>query len=105
MGGNVITVNNKGGYVNCSNAYGISFSQYYIRLPTSFVVENNTIELINGSYAVYIQNDIYASVTGNCLNTTHYCGDGAVYDNGNIIIQDNYCPQCSCVNCTCIHLV
>ena len=101
--GNTITVNNKGGYINGSNAYGISFSQYYIRLPTSFVVVNNTIELINGDYAVYIQNDYYASVTGNCLSTTHYCGDAAVYNNGNIIIQDNYCPQCNCVNCTCTH--
>jgi hypothetical protein len=103
ISGNTITVINKGDYETGHNAYGISFSQYYIRLPTSFVVENNTIELINGHYTVYIQADYYASVTNNCLTSMDACGNATVYDNGNIIIANNYCPQCDGVNCTCTH--
>lgn len=103
--GNEITITNKCDYETGYNAYGISFSQYYIRLPTSFVVENNTIELVNGHYAVYIQADVYASVTNNCLTSMDACGNATVYDNGNMVIADNYCPQCSDVNCTCLMIV
>lgn len=90
---NNITVNNKGGYVNGSNAYGISFSQYYTKIPDSFTISNNNITLINGDWAVYIQDYEYAEVTNNRLISTHYTGDGAVYDDGNgIIISGNHYP-------------
>ena len=99
--GNTITVTNVGNFVPGHNAYGISFSQYYSRLPTSFVVVNNTVDLINGHYTVYIQDAISGSVIHNCLSSMDECGNYSVYDNGHIIIADNYCPQCNGVNCTC----
>lgn len=99
--GNTITVTNVGNYVPGHNAYGISFSQYYARLPTSFVVVNNTVDLINGHYTVYIQDAINGSVIHNCLSSMDECGNYSVYDNGHITIADNYCPNCNGVNCTC----
>ncbi len=101
--GNTITVTNVGNYVPGHNAYGISFSQYYSRLPTSFVVVNNTVDLINGHYAVYIQDAIDGSVIHNCLTSMDACGNATVYDNGHITIADNYCPQCNGINCNCTH--
>ena len=87
---NTITVNNKGGYVNGSNAYGISFSQYYLRVPT-FEIFNNTIELINGDYAIYTQISNPGSyATFNNLTSTHYTGDNAAYHDGVIYINGNY---------------
>ena len=99
--GNTITVTNKGNYETGHNAYGISFSQYYARLPASFVVVNNTVDLINGHYTVYIQDAQSGSVIHNCLSSMDECGNYSVYDNGHIIIADNYCPNCNGVNCTC----
>ena len=101
--GNTITVNNKGNYTPGHNAYGISFSQYYLRVPTSFVVVNNTIELNEGHYTVYIQAGIDVNVTGNCLISMDACGNSSVYNPGNYTVINNYCPQCDGVNCTCIH--
>ena len=101
--GNAITVTNVGNYTTGHNVYGISFSQYYVRLPTSFVVVNNTVDLINGHYTVYIQDAISGLVIHNCLTSMDACGNATVYDNGHITIADNYCPQCNGVNCTCIH--
>ena len=101
--GNAITVTNVGNYTTGHKVYGISFSQYYARLPASFTVVNNTVELINGHYAVYIQDAINESVINNCLTSMDACGSATVYDNGHIIIADNYCPQCYEVNCNCNH--
>ena len=101
--GNAITVTNVGNYTTGHNVYGISFSQYYVRLLTSFVVVNNTVDLINGHYTVYIQDAISGLVIHNCLTSMDACGNATVYDNGHITIADNYCPQCNGVNCTCIH--
>ena len=90
VAGNSITVYNKGGYVNGSNAYGISFSQYYVSVPT-FEITNNTIELINGDYAIYTQISNPGSyATNNHLTSTHYTGDNAVYPDGVIYINGNY---------------
>ena len=101
--GNTITVNNKGNYETGHNAYGISFSQYYLRVPTSFVVVNNNIELTEGHYTVYIQAGIDVNVTDNCLISMDACGNSSVYNPGNYTVINNYCPQCDCVNCTCTH--
>lgn len=103
ISGNTISVNNKGDYAAGHNAYGISFSQYYTRLPTSFTVVNNTVELINGHYTVYIQGAQSGSVIHNCLTSMDACGNATVYANGNVTIVGNYCPQCDGSNCTCIH--
>jgi len=101
--GNTITVNNKGNYETGHNAYGISFSQYYLRAPTSFVVVNNNIELTEGHYTVYIQVGRYVNVTDNCLISMDACGNSSVYNPGTYIVENNYCPQCDGVNCTCVH--
>ena len=101
--GNAITVTNVDNYTTGHNVYGISFSQYYVRLPTSFVVVNNTVDLINGHYTVYIQDAQRGLVIHNCLSSMDACGNNSVYDNGHITIADNYCLQCEGVNCTCIH--
>lgn len=99
IAGNKITVYNKQGYVNGSNAYGISFSQYGNAAPI-FNITNNCVNLINGDYAVYIQySDLTTYVTNNCLNSTHYTGNNAVYQGANVYISGNYCCG-NCTNCT-----
>lgn len=101
IAGNKITVNNKQGYVQGSNAYGISFSQYGMAAP-KFNITNNCVNLINGDYAVYIQYSGNASyVTNNCLHSTNYSGDNAVYHVTNVVISNNYyCGNCTnCTNC------
>ena len=101
--GNTISVTNKGDYATGYNAYGISFSQYYVRLPTSFVVVNNNVELNEGHYTVYIQGGQYVNVTGNCLISMDACGNSSVYNPGDYTVINNYCPQCDGENCTCNH--
>lgn len=99
IAGNKITVYNKQGYVNGSNAYGISFSQYGNAAPI-FNITNNCVNLINGDYAVYIQySDLTTYVTNNCLHSTHYTGNNAVYQGANVYISGNYCCG-NCTNCT-----
>lgn len=97
IAGNKIKVYNKQGYVNGSNAYGISFSQYGIRNPI-FNITNNCVNLINGDYAVYIQSSKPTTyVTNNCLTSTNYVGDNAVFHVANVIISGNH--NCTCTNC------
>lgn len=91
IAGNTITVKNKATYNEGDNVYGISFSQYGTADPY-FIITNNTVSVINGMYAVYLQSSDGASATNNCLNTTYYCGNAAVYSNGDISISGNYCP-------------
>lgn len=70
---NVITVINKCPYNIGDNAYGISFSQYGNANPT-FEITNNTVDVVNGMYAVYIQYSTSVSSTyENCLHTTYNC--------------------------------
>lgn len=102
IAGNIITVYNKETYTDGDNVYGISFSQYGNAVPT-FEITNNTVEVIHGKYAVYIQYSQGSSVYENCLYTDYYCGDAAVYANGDIQPFGNYCPNCNCVNCNCPH--
>ena len=89
VAGNTITVYNKETYADGDNVYGISFSQYGNAVPT-FEITNNTVEVINGKYAVYVQYSQDSSVYENCLVTDFYSGDNAVFDNGDIDIYDNY---------------
>jgi len=102
VAGNTITVYNKETYTDGDNVYGISFSQYGNAVPT-FEITNNTVQVINGKYAVYIQYSQDSLVYENCLYTDYYCGDDAVYANGDIQPSGNYCPNCNCVNCNCPH--
>lgn len=97
IAGNKIKVLNKQGYVPGSNAYGISFSQWGIRNPV-FNITNNCVNLINGDYAVYIQSSEPTTyVTDNCLTSTNYVGDYAVYPATNVYISGNH--NCTCTNC------
>ena len=90
VAGNTITVVNKGTYNDGDNAYGISFSQYGNANPT-FEITNNTVEVTNGKYAVYIQYSTSdSSAYENHLSSDFYSGDNAVFDNGDIDIYDNY---------------
>lgn len=97
IAGNKIKVYNKQGYVNGSNAYGISFSQWGLRNPI-FNITNNCVNLINGDYAVYIQSSNPTTyVTDNCLTSTNYTGDNAVYHAPYVSISGNH--GCNCTNC------
>ena len=89
IAGNTIIVYNKETYTDGDNVYGISFSQYGNGVPT-FEITNNTVEVINGKYAVYIQYSSESSAYENHLITDYYSGDNAVFDNGDIDIYDNY---------------
>lgn len=97
IAGNKIKVLNKQGYVSGSNAYGISFSQWGLRDPI-FIITNNCVNLINGDYAVYIQSSKPTTyVTDNCLTSTNYVGDNAVYHTTDVSISGNH--GCNCTNC------
>ena len=99
VAGNVITVKNKQVDYAGSNAYGISFSQYGNAAPV-FNITNNCVKVINGEYAVYVQYSAQTTyVTNNCLNTTCYSGNVAVYPVTNVVISGNYCCS-NCTNCT-----
>lgn len=101
VAGNVITVYNKQVDYAGYNAYGISFSQYGNGAPV-FNITNNCVKVINGEYAVYVQySNPTTYVTNNCLNTTSYSGDAAVYHTTDVTISGNYaCSNCTnCTNC------
>lgn len=97
---NTITVKNKVPYTTNANAFGISLAQGALGTPT-FNITCNTVTLINGAYAVYLMSCTSSSyVTNNCLDTTYYCCNNAVYNNGVVHISDNYCTNCG-NNCHC----
>ena len=97
---NIINVINKAAYVSTHNAYGISYSQAAMGSPT-FNITNNTVEVKNGTYAVFIRSGGSGSVTNNCLNTTAYCCNNAVNNNPNVVVSGNYCPLGSNCHCGC----
>ena len=69
-------------------------------------IYDNTVNVINGDYAVYLSNAKNSNVNENCLDTTNYCCDNAVViDSGsNNDVSDNYCTQCSnCPDCQECH--
>ncbi|WP_410319932.1 hypothetical protein [Methanobrevibacter sp.] len=99
--GNTITVLNKAVFNTGDNVYGISYSQWCPRDHT-YEIYDNTINVINGDYAVYLLNAIDSRVEENCLDTTNYCCDNAVVigSGSNNNVSDNYCTQCpNCPNC------
>ena len=79
--GNTITVKNKATYVSGDNAFGISYSQWTPGTHTYYVY-NNTVELINGEYAVYLSGVSYSQVIYNRLHSTYYSANNAVYMTG-----------------------
>lgn len=99
VSGNTIVVNNIAGYDPDYCAYGISYSQSTGEDHT-FEVYNNTVTVENGQYAVFLNGVSYSLVYENCLDTTVYCCDNAVYVSGTYNeYYDNYCSQCS--DCSC----
>lgn len=99
--GNNVTVKNKAPYLEGANAYGISYSQEAKRTHEQHII-GNTVTLINGDDAIYMMSSFVGSeAKNNCLQSTNYCGDDAVNGDDNLVIQDNYCPNCNCTNCTC----
>lgn len=98
---NNITVKNKATFNTGDNAYGISYSQWAMRTHEQHILYNN-VTLINGEYAIYMMDSVIGSEAKyNCLETTYHCGDDAVFDNGDIDFEDNYCFSCDCSNCNC----
>ena len=81
---NTICVNNTAGYLSGNCAYGISYVQ-----TTSgshyYDVENNTVKVYNGDYAVYLSSPATGIIQGNNLtaigNTTK-TGNSAIYAPG-----------------------
>ncbi|MEE0943549.1 MAG: hypothetical protein UIB63_10630 [Methanobrevibacter sp.] len=101
VAGNIITVKNKADYAENANAYGISYSQWTPRNHEQHII-GNTVTLINGDDAIYMMGSVYGSeAINNCLESTNYCGNDAVNGGSNLIIQNNYCPNCDCTNCSC----
>lgn len=100
---NTIYVNNLAGYDSSYCAYGISYSQTtYTGRPHVFEVYNNTVVVENGTYAVYLNGADNSYVYNNCLDTTVYCCDNAVYLPGDSNdYYNNYCNNCpNCPNCS-----
>ena len=89
--GNTITVKNKATFHTDDPVYGISYSQ---STPGDhqFEIYDNTVEVINGYYSVYLLSSTTNSeVAYNCLHTTYVSGDNSVHANSNIV-HDNYWP-------------
>lgn len=86
VAGNTITVNNIGSYGNNYNVYGISYCQASPRTHT-YIIINNTVDVINGYYTVYIMNGQNCNITGNTLHSRYssndYYGNQTVYIVGN----------------------
>lgn len=101
IAGNTITVKNKEVFNTGDHVYGISYSQWCPNDHT-FEIEDNTVEVINGYYSIYLLSSTsYSDVSYNCLNTTYSCCDNSVYADSNIV-HDNYCPNCNGgPNCHC----
>ena len=84
---NTILVNNTAGYVSGNNAFGISYSQW-INGTHYYYINKNTVEVINGDYAVYLINET-SVVTGSVLlNTVTASGNSTLH--GNTVI---YAPS------------
>ena len=66
--GNTITVNNIGNYVSGYNVYGISYCQFTNTTHT-YDIQNNTINVNNGRYTIYIMDGVSCNVTNNTLSS------------------------------------
>ena len=84
--GNTITVTNTGSYSSGYNVYGISYCQYSPRTHT-YIITNNTVDVTNGRYTVYIMDGEGCNITGNILSSHYprhsYSGNQTVYITGN----------------------
>jgi len=84
--GNTITVTNSVSYGTNYNVYGISYCQSSPRTHT-YIITNNTVNVINGRYTVYIMNGDGCNVTANTLHSDdgddEYCGNATVIVFGN----------------------
>lgn len=87
--GNTITVNNIGNYVSGYNVYGISYCQFTNTTHT-YDIQNNTINVNNGRYTIYIMDGVSCNVTNNTLSSKYprhsYSGNQTV----EVIGTDNY---------------
>ena len=81
---NIIHVNNTAGYAEDNYAFGISYSQW-LNGTHYYYINNNTVDVINADYAVYLLNNtnVSGSITRNHLiayNDTGYNpGDKAIF--------------------------
>ena len=90
---NNIHVNNTVGYVQGNYAFGISYAQWINGTHYAYI-NNNTVEVINGDYAVYL---LYDNVTGRVTNnnliaytaTGNNTGDNAVFADDDHVYVDN----------------
>ena len=89
---NTITVNNLAGYVEGINVQGISYAQTYNPYKPVFDIEDNTIIVKDGDYAVAIINNATSTVINNYLIAHELYGDDAVEANEDAIVEANY-PQ------------
>lgn len=75
--GNTITVNNTAAYATNNYAFGISYAQ-----STSsdhyYYICNNTVDVINGDWAIYLLSMTDGQIENNTLNTTTHTGDDAI---------------------------
>ena len=84
--GNTITVTNVGPYYSGYNVYGISYSQF-TNTTHSYNIQNNTIEVNEGNYTIYIMDGYYCTITGNTLNSNYLDEDeGEIYQSGNATV-------------------
>ena len=75
--GNTIDVTNVDGYVSGTCVYGISYSQTTSGSHT-YNITNNTVRVPHGEYAVYLDNVVNSTVTGNHLTAETNTGNKAV---------------------------
>lgn len=92
---NIIHVNNTAGYVQDNYAFGISYAQW-LNGTHYFYINNNTVDVINGDYAVYLIDDLQnvtGSITKNHLiaytATGNNTGDNATCTGTNIYKANN----------------
>jgi hypothetical protein len=91
---NIIHVNNTAGYVQDNYAFGISYAQW-INGTHYYYIHNNTVDVINADYAVYLMDNanVTGSVTSNNLiaytNVGSNEGDQAVSANEDNVYIDN----------------
>ena len=84
--GNTISVTNLNTYSSGYNVYGISYCQFTNTTHT-YIILNNTVNVVNGRYTVYIMEGDFCNITGNTLSSNYprhrYSGNQTVYITGN----------------------
>jgi len=91
---NIIHVNNTAGFASGNYAFGISYAQW-LNGTHYYYIHNNTVDVINAEYAVYLMNNtnVTGAVTSNNLiaytNSGSNEGDEAVYADDENVYIDN----------------